>query len=104
LPVNYLSVLNDGSATKLGEAFDTWCAGLFSLPLPLPWTGFGKALRCREELLEWPLKTIIVERQKMMTPGQDALAIVLQAKDEKGQSLSLAELKDQVLLLLFAGH
>lgn len=95
--------LDQGSATKLGEAFDTWCAGLFTLPLPLPWTAFGKALRCREELLQ-AIKTIILERQKNDDPGQDALAILLQAKDENGESLSLAELKDQVLLLLFAGH
>ncbi|MDB9420073.1 cytochrome P450 [Microcystis aeruginosa CS-563/04] len=95
--------LDQGSATKLGEAFDTWCAGLFTLPLPLPWTAFGKALRCREELLQ-AIETIILERQKNDDPGQDALAILLQAKDENGQSLSLAELKDQVLLLLFAGH
>ena len=95
--------LDDGSATKLGEAFDTWCAGLFTLPIPLPWTAFGKALRCREELLE-AIETIILERKKNDDLGQDALAILLQAKDENGQSLSLAELKDQVLLLLFAGH
>lgn len=95
--------LDQGSATKLGEAFDTWCAGLFTLPIPLPWTAFGKALRCREKLLE-AIETIILERQKNDDLGQDALAILLQAKDENGQSLSLAELKDQVLLLLFAGH
>lgn len=95
--------LDQGSATKLGEAFDTFSAGLFTLPLPLPWTAFGKALRCREELLQ-AIKTIILERQKNDDLGQDALAILLQAKDENGQSLSLAELKDQVLLLLFAGH
>ncbi|MFN9318298.1 MAG: cytochrome P450 [Microcystis sp.] len=95
--------LDHGSATKLGEAFDTWCAGLFTLPLPLPWTAFGKALRCREELLE-AIETIILERKKNDDLGQDALAILLQAKDENGESLSLAELKDQVLLLLFAGH
>ncbi|GEA28721.1 putative cytochrome P450 120 [Microcystis aeruginosa NIES-4325] len=95
--------LDQGSATKLGEAFDTWCAGLFTIPLPLPWTAFGKALRCREELLQ-AIETIVLERQKNDDLGQDALAILLQAKDENGQSLSLAELKDQVLLLLFAGH
>lgn len=95
--------LDQGSATKLGKAFDTFSAGLFTLPLPLPWTGFGKALRCREELLQ-AIETIILERQKNDDLGQDALAILLQAKDENGESLSLAELKDQVLLLLFAGH
>lgn len=95
--------IENGSASKLGEAFETWCAGLFSLPIPLPWTAFGKALRCREELLA-EIESIVLQRQKSENPGEDALGILLQARDEAGNGLSLAELKDQVLLLLFAGH
>lgn len=30
--------LEQGSKTRLGELFETWCAGLFSLPINLPWT------------------------------------------------------------------
>jgi retinoid hydroxylase len=95
--------IDQGSSTKLGEAFDTWCAGLFTLPIPLPFTAFGKALHCRKELLQ-EIETIVLQRQKNDNLGEDALGILLQAKDEDGKSLSLAELKDQVLLLLFAGH
>ncbi|MEM9809336.1 MAG: cytochrome P450 [Cyanobacteria bacterium P01_D01_bin.56] len=36
--------------------------------------------------------------------GNDALSLLIQTKDEDGNSLSIDELKDQVLLLLFAGH
>lgn len=50
------------------------------------------------------IEKIILKRQKEKDLGEDALGILLQAKDEEGNSLSLEELKDQVLLLLFAGH
>jgi cytochrome P450 len=92
-----------GSQTPLGELFEDWCAGLFTIPIPLPWTKFGKALRCRQELLKH-IEKIVLQRQQTNNPGEDALGLLIQAKDDEGNSLSLEELKDQVLLLLFAGH
>ncbi|AFZ37324.1 (+)-abscisic acid 8'-hydroxylase [Stanieria cyanosphaera PCC 7437] len=92
-----------GSQTPLGEYFEEWCAGLFTLAIPLPWTKFGKALYCRKKLLQY-IEDIVVKRQQAKNPGEDALGLLIQAKDEEGNSLSLEELKDQVLLLLFAGH
>ena len=92
-----------GSQSKIGHYFEVWCAGLFTLPISLPWTKFGKALHARRKLLQH-LEEIIIKRQQADTPGEDALGLLIQAEDEEGNSLSLAELKDQVLLLLFAGH
>lgn len=94
---------DNASQTPLREIFEDWCAGLFSLPIALPWTPFGKALRCREELLR-EIEAIIVKRQQSDNLGDDALGILLKAKDEEENRLSLEELKDQILLLLFAGH
>ena len=95
--------MEQGSQTALGTLFETWCAGLFTIPIALPWTNFGKALRAREGMLK-QIEKIVCQRQQEQNPGNDALGILLQAQDEEGNSLSLAELKDQVLLLLFAGH
>jgi cytochrome P450 len=95
--------LDDGSQTDLGHWFETWCNGLFSLPLPLPWTQFGRAQACRQRLMT-QLEAIIRERQQSPNPGDDTLGLLIQARDDEGNQLSLAELKDQVLLLLFAGH
>lgn len=92
-----------GSQTPLGELFEELCAGLFSIPLDFPWTKFGKAKIAREGLLK-QIEKIVLQRQKAENLGQDALGLLLQAKDEEGNSLSLDELKDQILLLLFAGH
>ncbi|MGK7940876.1 MAG: cytochrome P450 [Crocosphaera sp.] len=93
----------NASETKLASYFETWAQGLFSLPINLPWTAFGKALNCRHKMLQ-ELETIILNRQQQSSKKNDALGILLDAKDEKGNSLTLEELKDQILLLLFAGH
>lgn len=95
--------LDRGSETRLGHLFETWCEGLFSIPLALPWTRFGKAKRCRALLLDEIEKTIVA-RQQASDLGEDALSLLIQARDDEGNGLSLAELKDQILLLLFAGH
>ena len=92
-----------GSQSPIGHYFEDWCAGLFTIPISLPWTKFGKALKARRKLLK-NLEEIILKRQQADNPGEDALGLMIQAKDEQGNSLSLEELKDQVLLLLFAGH
>ncbi len=105
--------LDNGAETRLGELFETWCAGLFTIPVNLPWTAFGKAWRNRKGLLA-ELERLIRDRQTCLSqapaqppnrPETDALDILLNARDEEtGEQLSLEELKDQVLLLLFAGH
>jgi cytochrome P450 len=89
--------------SHIGELFEEWCAGLFTIPVNLPWTKFGRALRCRQQLLR-KIEQIILQRQQQPDSQEDALGLLLQAQDEEGNSLSLSELKDQVLLLLFAGH
>lgn len=95
--------LDDGSQTRLGQLFETWCEGLFSIPLALPWTRFGKAKRCRRLLLDEIEKTIVA-RQQATEQSTDALGLLIHARDDDGNGLSLEELKDQILLLLFAGH
>ena len=92
-----------GSQSKVGHYFEVWCNGLFTIPIALPWNKFGKALKARGKLLK-NLEQIILKRQQSDDPGEDALGLLIQAEDEEGNSLSLEELKDQVLLLLFAGH
>lgn len=99
----FLVGIDFASKTKLGHLFETWSKGLFSIPSPLPWTKFSRALHSRQQLLD-QIETIIRQRQQTLDKGEDALSLLLQARDEKGNSLSLEEIKDQLLLLLFAGH
>jgi retinoid hydroxylase len=94
---------DNGSSSSLCELFEDWTKGLFSLAIDLPWTNFGKALRARQGLLKY-IKQIIETRKQAENWGEDALGILLQAKDEEGNSLLLEELQDQILTLLFAGY
>lgn len=95
--------LDNAHATKMGHWFEVWCQGLFTVPINLPWTRFGKAYRSRDLLLQ-ELERLIRQRQQQTDVGDDALGILLKARDDEGNPLSIEELKDQVLLLLFAGH
>ncbi len=95
--------LEQGAQTPLGKAFETWCDGLFSIPLNLPWTKFGRAMRARDRLIA-EIDQIVAERMQRGEPGSDSLGLMLQARDEEGRSLDPQELGEQVLLLLFAGH
>ena len=95
--------IDSGSEMPLGHYFETWCDGLFSIPFDVPWTLFGKAKNGRKLLLA-ELEKIIRDRQQGIPGGNDALGLLISARDDEGNSLSVEELKDQVLLLLFAGH
>ncbi len=97
----------DASQKLLSKYFHAWCAGLFSVPLQLPWTSFGKAMKARNSILK--LIGEIVQTRQQSTDGHenfgnDTLSILLNAEDDQGNKLSLDELKDQILVLLFAGH
>jgi retinoid hydroxylase len=97
--------LDHGAETPLGHDYETWSAGLFSIPVNLPFTPFGKAFQSRTQLLA-AIETLIRSRQAQpqLSPTTDALDLMLTAEDDDGQQLSIDELKDQVLVLLFAGH
>ncbi|WP_013323340.1 cytochrome P450 [Gloeothece verrucosa] len=85
----------------LSQWFTELTSGLFTLPIALPGTTYSKALKARDRLLNH-IEKVVQERQKH--PTSDALGLLVQTRDEEGNSLSLEELKVQALLMLFAGH
>ncbi|MUG94023.1 cytochrome P450 [Scytonema sp. UIC 10036] len=91
---------NDCHFSKL---FEEWGDGLFSIPIRLPWTKFGRALHSREQLLI-RIEEIVRKRQQQSHTSQDFLGLLLQIQDEDGNKLSLQEVKDQILTFLFGGH
>ena len=86
---------------RLSKIFTQLTQGLFAFPIRLPWTTFSKALRARNQLLTH-LENAIQERRE--NPSNDALGLLIQSRDEEGNSLSEEEIKVQALLMLFAGH
>ncbi|HEY9597249.1 MAG TPA: cytochrome P450, partial [Cyanophyceae cyanobacterium] len=94
---------NPGSeAARLSQLFTTLTNGLFAInPLPLPITKYGQALAARDQLLQYISEVV---RQRQQHPTNDALSLLVQARDEEGNGLSIKELTAQAMLLLFAGH
>lgn len=85
----------------LSRLFTELTDGLTTLPINLPFTKYGKAIRARNAILKH-IENAIHERQK--SPTRDTLSLLIQTRDEDGNALTLKELKAQALLLLFAGH
>ncbi len=85
----------------LSGLFNDLTLGLFSFPIKIKGTKYYKALKARDLLLSH-LEQEISKRKK--NPTNDTLGLLIQTKDEEGNSLSIEEIKVQALLMLFAGH
>lgn len=96
------------TALAIGEALDMimlqyfkQAEMLFLLPTWLPTLGNRQANRATKRLNEI-VYTIIEQRRKL--PQNDLLSRMLYLQDETGHQLSEAELRDEVMTLLLAGH
>ena len=74
------------------------------------WSPWGKFIRLREEVRSLIYAEIRDRRQQLehsaIRPGEktDILTLLLQARDENGGAMSDAELHDEIVTLLLAGH
>ncbi|GFZ92546.1 putative cytochrome P450 [Okeania sp. KiyG1] len=87
--------------TRLSQWYSELSAGDLTIPLGLPWTPYGRALQARDRLLAH-IEGVVRDRQQH--PTKDALSILVQTRDEEGNSLSMEEIKPNALQILFAGH
>ncbi|WP_237395553.1 cytochrome P450 [Okeania sp. KiyG1] len=86
---------------RLCQWFSEILAGRFTIPLRFRWAPYGRALQARDRLLAH-IEGVVRDRQQH--PNQDALGLLVQSRDEEGNSLSMEEIKVQALLMLFAGY
>lgn len=89
--------------TWLSQQFTIWTSGMFNLPVNLPFTGFGKAVRAKQAMVE-SLGAVIEHRRANPTTQYDILNAMLEVRDEHGQPLPTSTIIDDLQLLLFAGH
>lgn len=99
----FLISIDNGSEKEIGKYFESWSKGLFSFAPALPFTSTKRALDDRENLLN-TIDTIINNRRKQASQNDDVLSHLIEYRFEDGSALSLEEIKDQLLTLLFAGH
>jgi cytochrome P450 len=84
---------------------------LFTLP-PLrksfrgltPWDGFLRDRDDADALIYRQIARRRAERDRDGAPGTDVLAMLLDARDEAGEPMTDAELRDELVTLLVAGH
>lgn len=78
-----------------------WTAGLFSLPIRVPGSAFSRALRVRPVLLEYVERAI---EQRMRAPSKDALGLIVESRDERGERMRPDEIESQALFLVAVGQ
>jgi cytochrome P450 len=90
---------------QLYQQFHIFTGGLFAPPAwKLPGTPYGRAWQAGQ-MLRRALRTIIAARRQQAAPSaDDILGLLLLAEDEAGQRFTDAELIDELLVLLWAGH
>lgn len=74
------------------------------LQLDRPWSPWGRMMQ-RKQRIETLLQAEIDERRASGDlDREDVLSLMMAARDEAGEPMSDAELRDELLTLLFAGH
>jgi cytochrome P450 family 110 len=68
------------------------------------WSPWGYLLKIQQEIDSLLYAEIIDRRQHPDPSRTDILSLLMAATDETGESLSDRELRDELMLLLFAGH
>jgi len=68
-----------------------------------PWSPWGR-FRRQLAAIDGPIYAEIAERRRSDTPRTDILSLLLSARDEAGQGMTDAELRDQLATLLLLGH
>jgi cytochrome P450 family 110 len=68
------------------------------------WSPWGSFINTRTELDKLIFSEISLRRQENNPHNTDILSTLLTAVDEKGQGMTNQELRDELMLMLFAGH
>ncbi|CAM6037119.1 unnamed protein product [Sphagnum compactum] len=108
----FMSIKEGPESHALEHDMNTYLTGYFALPLDLLGTTYHKARLAREKMLH-TLDIIIRQKRKAsesdmeegkISPCQDLLTILISTPDDQGHLVTNEEIKDNILVLLFAGH
>ncbi|KAI3363515.1 hypothetical protein L3Q82_012115 [Scortum barcoo] len=98
--------LEEERIVYLAQIFEQLMNNLFSLPIDTPLSGLRKGIKARE-ILHANMEKIIeekMERQQMEEEYHDAFDYMLSSAKEHGHQLSIQELKETAVELIFAAH
>nr|XP_005997719.1 PREDICTED: cytochrome P450 26B1 isoform X2 [Latimeria chalumnae] len=95
--------VSEEEMNHLFEAFQQFIENIFSLPLDLPFSGYRRGI-CARDSLEKGLEKAIREKiqSNQGKDYADALDILIESSKENSRELSMQELKDATIELIFA--
>lgn len=82
------------SCKRIFADYKEWSDGMFSIPIRIPYSRFDKAYRARERICNFIDEILIKD-------SRDSNNVISILASEK---LGIEEIKDQILMLLYAGH
>ncbi|KAM9329663.1 cytochrome P450 26B1 isoform 1-T1 [Gastrophryne carolinensis] len=97
--------LSDEELNFLFRVFQQFVENVFSLPVDIPFSGYRRGIRARETLLLGLEKAI--QEKLQSTQGKDytdALDVLIESAKEHGTELTMQELQDATLELIFAAY
>ncbi|KAM7528617.1 hypothetical protein LguiB_032027 [Lonicera macranthoides] len=104
----FVSLEDPKHIAKLATQFNILLKGIIEIPLNIPGTRFYRAMRAaaaiRKELFAIIKERRVALNEKTALPSQDLLSHLLVSSDENGKFLTDAEIVNNILVLLFAGH
>jgi len=106
----FASITDPDDVQRLSSNFKVLQKGLLQIPIDLPGTRHNKAKHAanaiRKQLDDVLRKRRIALQEAKASPEQDLFSFLLSHVDERGEKESLTdeEVKDNFILLLFAGH
>ncbi|XP_026141410.1 cytochrome P450 26C1 [Carassius auratus] len=97
--------LEEQQITSLSKTFEQLMNNLFSLPIDTPISGLRKGIRARE-ILHSAMEKIIEEKLKKQQTSDycDAFDYMLSSAKEDDYELTMQELKETAVELIFAAH
>lgn len=104
----FMSLEDPHHIKKLAAHFNIFLKGIIQIPLNVPGTRFYNAMKSANAIRK-ELQAITRQRRvdlelKTASPSQDLLSHLLVSSDEHGRFLTEAEIVNNILTLLFAGH
>lgn len=104
----FMSIDDPQHISKLAAQFNVFIKGIIEIPLNFPGTRFYRAMQAtsaiKKEIQEIARQRRVALEQKTMLPSQDLLSHLLVTPDKNGKLLTEAEIINNILTLLFAGH
>lgn len=92
-----------GSQLQHSHLLEQYGEGFIAPPIRLPWTTYGRAIKCRDALTRY-LKQHVEDRRRSGLPGTDYLWRLLAARDASGRRLEIDTIVLVLLDSLFAAQ